>query len=276
MNGPINVTDNVIKIPSMTFKSFDGTGALGVTLNGNSQAYAYSFNLKNVNTQKAVNASIDAYVVKNPSDYKDKIFGTMNFAYAGSGRGFSGDPMIASAVGSGNYSLVNAKVKGFAVIKTINKYFKDSSDEINFETIAGTLGMKNKIFSYTANTTGKVGAFRETGGINVANMAYSPDMKVQCDIKKDFINSDSVQGNLPDEIKPLVKNPDWIADDKGNIPLDVKFTGPVSSNNWSYDWNRIIQNVKNKAAKEIQKAAGSAVQQGAQNLGNQLKGLFGH
>jgi hypothetical protein len=199
----------------------------------------------------------------------------MNFAYAGSGKGFSEDQLIASATGSGNYSIVNAKVKGFAVIKAVNKYFKDQSDEMPFEQISGNLGMKNKMFSYTANTNGKVGAIHETGAINVAEMVYAPDMKIQCDVKKEFMNSDSLQAGLPDFARPLVKNPDWIADDKGNVPLDVKFSGKVKDNNYSYDWARLTQNLKAKAAKELQKAAQDTIQKVAPDLGNKLKGLFG-
>ncbi|HTC20726.1 MAG TPA: hypothetical protein VK859_07760, partial [bacterium] len=234
MTGPIIVTDNVIKIPAMTFKSFDGTCVAGVTLNGNTLAYNYGFDLKNVSAQEAVNASVDAYVTQNPGDYKDKLFGTMNLAYAGSGRGFSEAQMMATASGLGHYSIDGAKVKGFAVIKTINNYLKDQSDEMNFDQITGNLVMKNKVFSYTANTTGKVGAIRETGSINVADMVYAPDMKIQCDIKKEFLNSDALQNALPSGIRGLIKNPDWIADDNGNVPLDAKFTGAVKDNHYSY------------------------------------------
>ncbi len=275
MNGPINVTDNVIKIPGITFKSFDGTGVYEFILNGNTQAYSYSFNLKNVSAQKAINASVDAYVTKNPSDYKDKFFGLMNFAYAGSGKGFSEDQMIANAAGSGNYSITNAKVKGFAVIKAVNKYFKDQSDEMPFDQIAGNLVMKNKVFSYTANTNGKVGAIREAGAINVADMIYASDMKIQYDVKKEFLNSDSLQAGLPDFARGLLKNPDWLSDDKGNVPLDVKFTGKVKDNNYSYDWSRLTQNLKAKAGKELQKAAQDTIQKVAPDLGSKLKGLFG-
>jgi hypothetical protein len=276
MTGPIIVTDNVIKIPAMTFKSFDGTCVAGVTLNGNTMAYNYGFNLKSVSAQEAVNASVDAYVTQNPESYKDKLFGTMNLAYAGSGRGFSGTQMISTASGLGNYSIVGAKITGFAVIKTINHYFKDQSDEMDFDQITGNLVMKNRVFSTTATTTGKVGAIREAGSINVADMVYSPDMKIQCDIKKEFLNSDALQSGLPDGIKGLVKNPDWIADDNGNVPLDAKFTGPVKDNNYSYDWTRLQKNLENKAGKALRNAAQNVIQNKAQDLGSQLKGLFGH
>lgn len=271
MNGNINCVNNVVKVPGITFKAFDGTGAMGVTFNGNTYAYSYGFRLSNVNAQKAVDASIDAYVTtKDYTKYKDMLYGTMNFAYAGSGKGFSGDPMVASQVGSGSYNLVNAKVKGLAAIKAINSIAKDNSDEINFEKIDGTLSVKNKVFSYTANTTGKVGAFRLAGGIN-SDGIYTPDMKIQCDIRKDYINSDAIQSQVPGEVRGFVKDhEDYLTDDNGNIPVDVKFTGLASDNHYSYDWDRLVNNGKKHLGSAVQNAAQPVIQ----NLGSQLKGLF--
>ncbi|HJT24908.1 MAG TPA: hypothetical protein VJ873_10040, partial [bacterium] len=270
MNGKIVCVNNVIRVPDITFKAFDGTGALGVTFNGNTYVYSYGFRLSNVNAQKAVDASIDAYVTtKDLTKYKDMLYGTMNLAYSGTGKGASGDQMIASQVGSGNYNLVGAKVKG-AVIKRINGYVKDSSDEMGFEKIDGVLAMKNKIFTYTANTQGKVGAIRERGGIDVVKMVYSPDMTLQGDIKKDFINSDMLKSALPNGLGALVKDPSFLEDGNGNIPVDLKFTGPVSDSNYSWDSDRLVNNVKKHAAQILQNSAQPALQ----NLGNQLKGLF--
>jgi hypothetical protein len=180
--------------------------------------------------------------------------------------------MVASSLGRGNYTLAQAKVKGFSVIKTINQYFKDSSDEIDFDQVAGTLGMKNKVFSYTANCVGKVGQIREAGGIDVSQMVYSPDMEVQCDIKKEFVNSDAAMSGVPGAIRGQVKDLDWLADSQGNIPVDVKFTGAVADNHYSPDFSRLSKNVENHIGAALKSGAQGVVQ----NLGNQLKGLFGH
>ncbi len=276
LNAVINFDNTVVKIPSATFQSFDGSGAIGVTVNLASSAYLYSLSLKGVNAQKAVNTCVDVYVTSNPQADKDKLFGTMNFAYKGSGKGFSAAEATASQLGSGNFSIENAKIKGVSAITAINKYFKDSSDEMAFDQIIGTLGMKSKVFSNTVNTTGKVGTIRETGGVNVATMSYSPDMRIQCDVKKEFLNSDAILSALPGEVKGLVKNLDWFVDDKGNIPVDIKMTGLVSAKNWTYDWTRLINNVKKHLSNAATKAVQNAAQQGVQNLGNKLKGLFGH
>lgn len=275
MNGTILITDNVIRIPAVTSSTFDGTEAMGVTVNFKTQAYAYNFNLKNVNAQKVVNASVDAYVTQNPQEDKDKLYGTMNLVYAGAGKGFSSDSMMTSATGSGNYSLVKAQVKGIAAIKTINNFFKDKSDEINFDQIAGTLAMKNKVISYTANTTGKAGAIREAGGINVVEMVYSPDMKVQCDIHKDLLDSDAIKGQIPAPYRDKF-DLSLVADANGNVPIDFRFTGSVKKTPGMdcVDTNRMIKNLMGNLGKVLQKALQTQGQNAVQNLGNQLKGLF--
>lgn len=277
ITGPIYLNGALLRIPKETFKSFDGTGAAGVTWNFVTQAYTYGFVLKDVSAQKAIDASIDAYVTtKDYTDYKDKLFGNLNLSYAGSGRGFGGDEMIATALGNGSYTLDHSKVKGLSVVKAINKYFKDSSDEIAFERIKGNLVMKNKVFAYTADTNGKVGAIRETGAINLADMVYAPDMKVQADVKKEFLSSDAVLAGVPAELRGLVKNTDWLADANGNIPVDFKFTGPVKQNNYAYDWDRLKKNINDHVGEEAKKALQNAVKDGGKDLGEKLKGLFGH
>jgi len=280
MNGPILFDGGVVRVPGLTFQGFDGTGVMGVTYVINTQAVNFGFRLKDVNAQKAIDYTIDAYVTKNMSDYKDKFFGNLNFVYSGGWRGFAGDQMISSSVGSGSYTLDNAKVKGFPAIKSVNKFFKDQSDEIDFEQIKGNLAMKNKVFAYTADTAGKVGAFRENGAINVASMLYAPDMKIQCDIKKEFLNSDSVQGAIPAEFKAIAggaqKVLDFAADDNGNVPVDIKFAGPVKENNYSYDWARAENNAKKKAGAAVKNAAQDLLKNNGKDLGAKLKGLFGH
>jgi hypothetical protein len=271
LNSVIYLAGNSVRMPSATFQSFDGSGIAGVTVNlGSLPTYGYAVSLKNVNGQKAIDASIDAYVTKNPADFKDKIDGTMNLAYAGSGKGFSGDAMMASQVGSGNYSIVNSKIMNLSIIKLINQFFKDNSQDMKFDEITGNLGMKNKVFSFTANTTGNVGTIRVTDGINVVEMAYSPNMLIQCDIKKEFINSDKITSNLPGTIRDQVKNVDALADGNGNVPIDIKATGPVKDNNFSYDWTRLLNNV----TKKLKDAAKALIQNKVQDLGGQLKSLF--
>jgi hypothetical protein len=277
MTGPIYCTNNVIRIPSITSKSFDGDVAMGVTLNGPAQTYSYAFRLTNVDAQKAIDGSIDAYVTtKDYSQYKDKLYGKMNLAYAGYGKGFSGDAMMASQAGQGNYSLTETKLKGFNAIKTVNSLLKDKSDEIHFDNTTGNLAMRNGVFSYTSSNIGKIGSVAVVGGIDVLKMTYAPDMQVKCNIQKDLVDMDAVLGVLPQSVRSFAKV-DYLADDKGNIPVDVKFTGPVSENHYSWDTTRIGNNVKKHLGSIVQQGLQSpGAQNTVQDLGNKLKGLFGH
>ncbi len=274
LNSVIYLAGSSIRIPGANFQTFDGTGLAGVTLTlGLIPSYTYAMRLTGVDAQKTIDASIDAYVTKKDfSAYKDKLYGSMNLAYAGYGRGVSGDLVMASQVGAGNYSLVKAKVKGLAAIKAINSAVKDPSDEITFDKIDGTLAMKNKVFSYTANTSEKVGAMRIQGGIN-ADGAYTPDMTIQCDLHKDYVNSDAIKGQIPAQYRDKF-NLDWAADGSGNIPADFKFTGPAADNHYQWVPDRLVNNVKKNAGQILGQAAQQVIQQQGGNLGNALKGLF--
>jgi hypothetical protein len=264
LTGPINFTGNVIRVPGIGFETFGGKGQAGVTFTLDSQTYLYALALRGVDAQKTIDASIDAYLTtKDFSAYKDKLYGSLDLSYAGTGRGFASDVMLANLKGAGNYTLAKARLKGFSVIKSVNQYFKQSSDEIDFDQVVGTLGMKNRVFSYTANCAGKVGAVRVNGGVDCQTLAYSPNMTVQCDLRKDFVNSDAVIAGLPGALKGQVKDLDWLADSQGNIPVDLKFTGVASENHWSFDGERL--------GKNIGKHIGDAL---SHSLGDKLKSLF--
>jgi hypothetical protein len=226
LNSVIYLAGNSIKIPMAKFQSFDGTGMAGVTVNlGAVPSYAYAFRLDGVNAQKAFNASVDAFVTSNPAGEKNKVFGTMNLAYSGYGKGLTGPAMLASQVGAGNFSIDDAQIKDIPLGSAVQKYFKKSSAEMDFQKISGLLGMKNKIFTFPVTATGAAGVMRETGAINLATMTYSPEMKVQCDFRKDYLNSDEVLSGAPDAVRGLVRNTDWIADNNGISPSTLNSRG---------------------------------------------------
>jgi hypothetical protein len=176
--------------------------------------------------------------------------------------------MASSAAGSGKYSVKSAKIKGYAFIKVVNKLLKDQSDEMGLDQIDGTLAVKNKVLSFTADSTDKLGKIHAVGGVDMDGN-WSPDMKMACDIQKDQLNSDALKANLPAEMRDK-----WdvsrAADAKGYVPLDFRFTGPVKKYPGieSVDLTRLVNNLVNSYAKDLQKT----VQDEGQKL---LKGLFG-
>jgi hypothetical protein len=267
----IDVAYPNFKTQGATFSGFDGTGAASLSINvGKTLLYAYAFDLKNVNMQKLINTSVDAYVVKTPEKYKDKIFGSANMTYKGTGHGINSDEMIASAVGSGNYTINNGKIKGYDAISYVNKFFGQQSDEFNFDSITGTVGIKNKVASYTVNTNGKVGVIKAVGAINVTNYYYAPEMNVSCDIHKEFLNSDAIKSVLPQQLQGKGDITQLMADSNGNVPLDFHFTGDatkvpgVECLNLNRLTNVALNNYLNQNAGDIQNQAQNA-----------LKGLFG-
>ena len=270
LNAQIDANYPNFKTQNATFEGFDGTGAASLLINvGKTLAYSYAFDLKNVNAQKAINASVDAYVTLNPEKYKDKLSGTMNFAYKGTGHGTAAAEMMASAVGSGNYSIANGTVKGYSAISAMNNFFKDKSDQIVIDSIAGNISVKNKVVTYTATANGKVGQVRANGAVNLLTYDYEPDMKVQCDIHKDYLDSDAIKGQMPDSVRDKF-DINRLADSNGNVPLDFRFTGNAAQAPGvnCLDVNRLVNNIINSYTNDVT----SQVQQQGQNL---LKGLFG-
>lgn len=272
LNSVITVAYPNFKTTNATFSGFDGTGAASLSITaGKILSYAYAFDLKNVNAQKAVNASVDAYVTQNPEKYKDKLAGTLSFAFKGTGRGVSGAEMMASAAGSGNYSVSNGEVKGYAAISEMNNFFKDKGDSIGVDSITGDLSIKNKVLAYNATVNGKIGQVRAKGAINLATYYYSPDMTVQCDIHKDYIDSDAVKSVLPAQLQGKGDITKLMADSNGNVPIDFHFKGDATQKPGveCLDLNRLVNVALNNY---LSQNAGD-VQNKAQNV---LKGLFGH
>lgn len=271
-----NLSNGLVKMTaSVAGFSGQANGALNADVSTRNWRYSYSLDLKGVSAQDVVNDSVDSFVEKNLTDYKDTIFGTMNFDLKGTMMGNSGDAMEKSLTGVGSYSITGTKFKNLSAVKYINGLFKDKSDEITLDTIKGNLSIKDEVVSFTTDTTGKIGKIHAAGGVDF-NGVYKPDLKVQCDLKKDILDSDAVKGNLP----PLVRNNfdmNRFADDQGNIPIDFRFTGPASKKPGldCLDLSRLVKNVTNSYTKEVQKKATDAVKSALPNVGNAIKGLFG-
>jgi hypothetical protein len=208
---------------------------------------------------------VDAYVIKDPQNYKDKLDGKMNLTFKGTGRGLGDSEMIAALAGSGNYSITSGTIKGYPVITFVNNYFKDKSNSIVVDSIAGNLNVKNNVVSYTAVGNGKMGQVRANGAQNLSTFFYAPDLRVQCDIHKEFLDSDAIKAQLPDNIKDKF-DVNLLADSNGNVPLDFHFTGDPSKISLnSLDLSRLGNVILNNYLNQM----GSKGQ-------NILNGLFGH
>ena len=180
-------------LTSATFKAFEGNGAasLAVNFGVDPTAYSYAFSFRGVSAREAVNGWVDMAITKNPEKYKDKISGNHGPFLPGDRSGFSTEQAETSAAGYGAYDLLSTKLKDDS-IKALNSLFKDKSDEISFDKISGKLGLKKQVFSYTADSVGKVGRIRVAGAANFDGY-YAPEMTLQCDLHKEFLDSDAVQ-----------------------------------------------------------------------------------
>jgi hypothetical protein len=252
--------ESLVQIPAFGFKTFDGKGTASGTINLATAPLSYSnlqMNIKNVSAQQAVNGYLQVFADKSKADFVDKFYGALNIDFKGAGAGLSMAEVEKNLTGTGVFDLTQAKFKGLTAVKTINKLFNDKSDEITVAKVDGTYAIKKGVVSFSANTSDKVGTMKAKGGINFDGV-YTPDMKVIGDIKKEFLDKDALKSVLSPEMQAKW-DVNCIADDKGYVPVDFKFKGKASENNYDYIPERLIKNIVNCLAKEGVKALGNAL-----------------
>jgi hypothetical protein len=266
LSAQIDVDYPAFKTQNATFGCFDGTGVVSLAMNVmKGVAYTFSVDLKRVNAGKAINGSVDAYVVKDPQNYKDKMDGVMNFTFKGTGHGTGGAEMLAALNGSGTYSIAGATVKGYSAITYINGFFKDKGNSIVVDNITGNLDTKNTILTFTSKADGKMGEIRANGALNMATWFCAPEVKIQSDIHQEFLDLDNLKSQLPDNIKDKF-DPKLLVDSNGNVDLDFNVTGDPSKPDLKWlDISRLGNVFLNNYVNQMSSKG--------QNI---LQGLFGH
>ena len=171
----------------------------------------------------------------------------------------------ASLNGSGDYAINNGTVKGYAIITFLNAFFKDKRDGITLDSLTGNFTAKNTTLTFTANGNGKMGQIRANGTLNMQTWLCAPEIKIQSDIHKDFLDSDAIKAQLPDNIKDKF-DINLLADSNGNVPLDFRITdNPTKPTLKWLDISRLGNVFLN-----------NYVNQASSNGQNILQGLFGH
>jgi hypothetical protein len=201
----------------------------------------------------------------------DMIAGTMNFDFAGSGRGFDSASAPGNLKGNGTFSLVGVRIKALALMGGLFKNLKDKKEEMKMDRMDGTLSVADRKVAVKANSAGSTGKMAVDGVIGFDGM-YAPEMRVLNDVRKEYLDSDSFFQSLQGKVKAL--DLDKMADDQGFVPIDFKLTGPVNKapGPGALDLSRLTKNVVNNEAKALRKKAAEGVQN---KIGTQLKGLFG-
>ncbi len=171
----------------------------------------------------------------------------------------------ASLNGSGNYAISNGTVKGYAIITFLNTFFKEKGDGITLDSLTGNFTAKNTALTFTANGNGKMGKIRANGALNMQTWLCAPEIKIESDIHKDFLDSDAIKAQLPDNIKDKF-DINLLADSNGNVPLDFRITdNPTKPTLKWLDISRLGNIFLN-----------NYVNQASSNGQNILQGLFGH
>jgi len=266
LNSVVEFSPALIKAQNTTFNAFDGSGVVSFLLTqGKTPGYFIAIDLKNVNTGKTVNTNVDAYAAKSAANYKDKFDGKLNLIFKGTYQGTTAAEKMSSLNASGSYSISSGTIKGYPLITFLCSFFKDKGNAIVVDTISGNFNAKNSVLAFTAVGNGKMGQVRANGAINMVTQYYAPDMKVQCDIHKDFLDSNAIKAQLPDNIKDKF-DINLLADSNGNVPLDFHFTGdPLKLNSNCFDISRLGNVFLNNYVNQMSSKG--------QNI---LQGLFGH
>jgi hypothetical protein len=171
----------------------------------------------------------------------------------------------ASLNGSGNYAISNGTVKGYAIITFFNTFFKDKEGGITLDNLTGNFTAENTALTFTANGNGKMGQIRANGTLNMQTWLCAPEIKIQSDIHKDFLDSDAIKAQLPDNIKDKF-DINLLADSNGTVPLDFRITDDPTKPTLKWlDISRLGNIFLN-----------NYVNQASSNGQNILQGLFGH
>ncbi len=278
----IRFTDAAVKttLSKKVFKStasvkgFDGASSGSFQMDLAQAVPPYSFNLKmaGVKAEAAIGQAVDSFVTKNPEQYKDKIAGSMNFDFSGTGRGFDSASAPKNLKGNGTFSLVGVRIKALALMGGLFKNLKDKKEEVKMDRLDGTVSVASEKVTLKANSAGSTGKMAVDGVIGFDGM-YAPEMKVLNDIRKEYLDSDAFFGSLPDNVKSRV-NLDKAADAQGFVPVDFKLTGPVNKapGPGALDLSRLMKNIVNNEAKAVKQKAVEGVQE---KIGDKLKGIFG-
>jgi hypothetical protein len=263
---------------------FSGKASASMTadLNQAPLSYGYDLSLLGVSAQSAINDGVDSFVTKNPENYKDKVTGTMDFKFAGSGL-MDAEP-AKSLKGNGTFKIASASVQGLAMLGGMMDSLKDSPKAVKMDTLDGTLVVADSKVSVTANSSGEFGKVRLNGAVGFDGN-YAPEMRVETDIKKEMLDSKKVFGFLPSSLQSRV-DVNRAADAQGFIPVDFKFTGAVSSAPGlkALDPTRLTKNVTssytkaitNKVTSTVTDKLGDKTGKSTEAVGNALKGLFKH
>jgi hypothetical protein len=255
-------------------KGFEGASSGSFQMDLAQAVVPYSFGLQmtGVQAQAAIGEAVDSFVTKNPEQYKDKISGTMNFKFDGTGRGFDPDQAPKNLKGQGTFSLTDVRIKALAMMGGLFKNLKDKKEEMKMERLDGTVSVSDRKVALKANSAGSTGKLAADGVIGFDGM-YAPQMMVLNDIRKEYLDSDAFLGSMPDSVKSRV-NVDKVADDQGFVPVDFKLTGPVNKapGVGSLDLTRLMKNIVKNETKALKQKAVEGVQD---KIGGKLKGIFG-
>jgi hypothetical protein len=257
-----------------TVAGFSGTAAAVVTadLTKAPLPYGFSIDLKGVSAKTAINDAVDSFVKKKPESLKDKVTGTMDLKFAGTGR-MDAKP-ADSLRGNGTFLVSGATVQGVAMLGGVVESLKDDTKALKMDKLDGTLAVADRKVALTANSAGDFGRLRVKGAVDFDGV-YAPEMRVETDVRKALVDSKKLFGALSEDLQRRI-DVDRAADAQGYVPVDFKLTGEAAKapSLKSLDVTRLTKNVTSSYTKQITNKVTEKTGATGEAVGKALKGLF--
>ncbi len=254
-------------------KLYDGeiSGKANVNLATSGLSYNISkLKINGFNSTPFINDAVEAFLT-NLDDYKDlkdKVYGKLDAELTLTGQGVETQDIMANAVGSGSFKLVNGEIKKSKLLSSLGKAIKSNTlqDNIKFSDLSAKFTFKKRV-------------------VTVKDLKLSSgDLKVKFNGGADLAKLVWVSGNRlnlkasPKVTQGLSKEFNIFRDKTGWVELDFELTGslkkPIPVPILNKPIEKAIEKVKLKieAKKiEIQKQAEDKIQEEAKKAEEQAK-----
>jgi len=273
------MSNRVLTVDLRELKAYKGNVKGSMTADLNVSGVGYSVNeltAKGFDATPASNDVIESFLTNLP-DYKDlknKVYGTLSFNAAITGRGVETPDIIANAKGKGSFLLANGKVSKLKSLSAIGEKIglKTLQEDIDIKEFKSNFSIANKVVTLSKLdlNNGDKGDIKLAfdGSANIGTMA--------------FIKGNKLSLKLNPATTKLSPEYDNFKDEKGWYSLDFEMTGslkmPIPIPQLGKAVGGIIENKKKAAEqaaqKEIDKKKQEAEQKAKEELEKKAKELL--
>lgn len=213
IEAPFSMTNGILTISTLTFKSYNGQQRGKVVMNFNRSPIQYSIltNMNGLDVNRALSANTAA---------KNTLYGTASVKGNVKGKGFDAGSLKNNLNGNADISVQKGTIKNFPLLAAINKLVKVTSgrgNDTNFDSLTGSFVIGGGR-AHSNDILMKAGELKvkAKGDINF-NLTLNMSARAVFTVKKsrELVSRVSALRNLQNR--------------KGRIVIPLRITGPVSS-----------------------------------------------